>query len=154
MGMPMATRRIHIRPPGVKTGSTVGPFGPFRGTLGIHWVLGSIAVGLVIVLAGSWFMFREPPPPFERVESFTIDELAPGTAREAFAGIFLGRLEDGRALAVTEPPNCPLEVLAGEYVDCAERRYAFDGTGKQGRLAVLPVRIHHDAVYIDTSASE
>ena len=39
----MPTPRVHIRAPGVKTGSTIGPLGPFRGTLGIHWVLGSIA---------------------------------------------------------------------------------------------------------------
>jgi hypothetical protein len=150
----MATHRVHIRPPGVKTGSTVGPFGPFRGRLGIHWVLGAIAVGLVIVLAGSWFMFREPGPPFERVEAFTIDQVAPGTAREAFAGIFLGRTEDGRPFAVAEPDNCPLEPAGAEYVDCAERHYELDGTGRRGHLPVLPVQVHHDAVYIDTSAAE
>ena len=150
----MVTRRIHIRPPGVKTGSTVGPFGPFRGRLGIHWVLGSIAVGLVIVLAGTWFMFREPPPPFERVESFTIESVAPGTAREAFAGIFLGRTQDGRAFAVAEPANCPLEVELGEYVDCADRRYGLDGRGRKDSLSVLPVQIHRGAVYIDTSRAE
>ncbi|MDQ4005591.1 MAG: hypothetical protein M3135_04720, partial [Actinomycetota bacterium] len=119
----MATRRVHIRPPGVKTGSTIGPLGPFRGTLGIQWVIGSIAVGLVIVLAGSWFLFRQPGGPFERVESFTVDQVAPGTAREAFAGIFFGVTEDGRSFAVNEPANCPLEVIAGEYIDCAERHY-------------------------------
>jgi len=150
----MVTRRVHIRPPGVKTGSTVGPFGPFRGTLGIHWVLGSIAVGLVIVLAGSWFMFREPGPPFERVESFTIEDVAPGTAREAFAGIFLGRSEDGQAFAVLEPPNCPLEVVTDGYVDCAERAYALDGTGRTSSLSSVPFQIHRDDIYIDTSVSE
>ena len=148
----MATRRIHIRPPGVKTGSTIGPFGPFRGTLGIQWVIGSIAVGLVIVLAGSWFLFREPGPPFERVESFTLDQMTPGTAREAFAGIFFGLTEDAGAFAVAEPANCPIEVIAGEYVDCAERRYELDGTGRQGSLAAVPFEIVRDQIYIDTSA--
>ena len=150
----MATRRVHIRPPGVKTGSTVGPFGPFRGTLGIHWVLGSVVVGLIIVLAGSWFLFREPGPPFEPVESFTFEEVAPGTAKEALSGIYLGRMEDGRAFAVVEPVNCPLEVLPGVgYVDCAERRYAFDGAGRKASLTTVPFQIHQGAIYIDPSAA-
>ena len=150
----MATRRVHIRPPGVKTGSTIGPFGPFRGTLGIQWVIGSIAVGLVIVLAGSWFLFREPGPPFEPVEAFTADQVAPGTAREAFAGTYFGQTESGEAFVVEEPANCPIEVLAGEYVDCAERHYALDGKGKDGSLRTVPFQIHQDVIYIDTTAAE
>ena len=148
----MATKRIYIRPPGVKTGSKVGPFGPFRGTLGIQWVIASIAVGLVIVLAGSWFLFREPGPPYERVESFTLEQVSPGTAREAFAGVFFGLTEDGSPFAIAEPANCPLEVVAGEYIDCAERRYGLDGKGRQGSLAAVPFEIVRDGIYIDTSA--
>ena len=137
----------------MKTGSTIGPLGPFRGTLGIQWVVASMAVGLAIVLLVSWLLFREPGLPFEKVEEFTIDDVAEGTAREAFAGIYLGRTEDGEVFAVAEPPNCPLEIIEDGYLDCAERRYGLDGRGRKGRaLSQLPVRIRLGAIYIDTSA--
>jgi hypothetical protein len=150
---PMSTRRIHVRAPGVKTGQRIGPLGPFRGTLGIQWVVGSIAAGLVIVLIGTWFLFRPPGAPFQEVEGITLEDVAPGTAREVLAGVYLGMTTGGRAVAVAEPPNCPLEVVDGGYLDCARQRFALDGKGRKGRaLAVLPIRVHQEVVYIDTSA--
>jgi hypothetical protein len=138
----------------VKTGSTIGPLGPFRGTLGIQWVVASIAVGLVIVLVISWLLFREPGPPFQKVEEFTIEDVQPGTAREAFAGIYLARTGEGDVFAVAEPPNCPLEIVEGGFLDCAERRYGLDGRGRKGRaLTRLPVRVRLGDIYIDTSSS-
>lgn len=148
----MVTRRVHLRAPGVKTGSTIGPLGPFRGTLGIQWVIGAVAVGLVIVLAVTWVLFREPPPPFEKVEAFTYEELEPGAPAEAFAGIYVARTSDDRAMAVAEPLNCPLKLVPDGYVDCADRHYGLDGTGHKTALQQLPVRLHGGAIYIDTSA--
>jgi hypothetical protein len=149
---PMSTRRIHVRAPGVKTGQRIGPLGPFRGTLGIQWVVGSIAAGLVIVLIGTWFLFRPPGPPFQEVEGIGMEDVPPGTAREVLAGVYLGMTEAGRAVAVAEPPNCPLEVVDGGYLDCARQRFGLDGTGRKDRaLTVLPIRVHQDVVYIDTS---
>jgi hypothetical protein len=149
----MASRRIHVRAPGVKTGSTIGPLGPFRGRLGIHWVIGAIAAGLVLVLTVTWILFRAPGQPYEEVEAFTIEEVAPGTGREALPGVFFGRTEDGEPFAVAEPANCPLEVIDGGYLDCAEKRYGLDGVGRKGRrLEVLPVEIHRGVIFVDTSS--
>jgi hypothetical protein len=146
--------RIHIRAPGVKTGQRIGPLGPFRGTLGIQWVVGSIAAGLVIVLIGTWFLFRPPGPPFREVEGIGLDDISPGTAREVLAGVYLGMTEGGRAVAVAEPANCPMEVVEGGYMDCARQPFGLDGKGRKGReVAVLPIRIHRDVIYIDTSAA-
>jgi hypothetical protein len=151
---PMSTRRIHVRAPGVKTGSKIGPLGPFRGTLGIQWVVGAIAAGLVIVLAVTWLLFRKPGEPFREVEAFTLEQVPPGTAREALPGVFIGVTDDGRTIAVAEPANCPLEVIAGGYLDCTEKRYGLDGRGRLGRkLIVLPVQIHRGAIFIDPSAA-
>jgi hypothetical protein len=62
--------------------------------------------------------------------------------------------EGGRAVAVAEPPNCPLEVVDGGYLDCARKQFGLDGKGRKGRtLTVLPIRVHQDVVYIDTSAA-
>src|SRR5919108_5068224 len=93
---PVATgRKVHIRPPGVKTGSKIGPLGPFRGTLGIQWVVGSIVVGLLIVLIVTWLLFRAPGEPFRRVGP--LERFAPGTATEVLDNVFLSRTEDGEA---------------------------------------------------------
>jgi hypothetical protein len=150
----MPSRRVHLRAPGVKTGSTIGPLGPFRGTLGIQWVIGSVAVGLVLVLTGSWFFLREPPPPFEKVEAFTFEQLGVGTAREAFSGVFVGRPSEDDLYAVAELANCELELVPGGYLDCADRRFGLDGVGHKETLQRLPLEVHRGAIYIDISAAD
>ncbi len=52
----MAGRRIHIRVPGVKPGQKIGPLGPFRGRLGMHWVIASVVVGGLILAAGVYYV--------------------------------------------------------------------------------------------------
>ncbi len=146
--------RVRLRAPGVKTGSTIGPLGPFRGTLGIQWVIGSIAVGLIILLVVTLLLFKRPGPPYEPVG--TIDTVAPSTAREVLAGVFLGRTADGEPYAVAEPPNCLLEVLGDRYADCKGRQYELDGTpvaGERGGLVTLPIEIHWGDVYVDPTAA-
>jgi hypothetical protein len=55
MGL-MAGRRIHLRTPGVKPGQKIGPLGPFRGRLGVHWVIASVAVGALILAVGLYYV--------------------------------------------------------------------------------------------------
>jgi hypothetical protein len=144
-------RRIHVRPPGVKTGSTIGPLGPFRGTLGIQWVVGAIVAGLVIVLVVTWILFRPPGAPYRRVGP--VESFALGTATEVLDNVFLTRTEDGEAFAVTSRrPNCPLSRIERGLQDCAGRKYGFDGRAfneKRPSLPRLPVRIHQGDVYVD-----
>jgi hypothetical protein len=45
-------RRIHLRPPGLKPTTKVGTLGPYRGRLGLTWVIAPIVVGIVIAVAG------------------------------------------------------------------------------------------------------
>jgi hypothetical protein len=49
-GMPR--KRITIRPPGLKPTTKVGTLGPYRGRLGLAWVIAPIVVGVLIVIAG------------------------------------------------------------------------------------------------------
>ncbi len=153
---PVSVSRIHFRPPGVKTGSKIGPLGPFRGRLGLQWVIGSLAVGLVILMAATWGLTRagKPEPPFRSVG--TVDAFAPGTAREVLGGVYLGRTDDGQAYAVAEPVNCPLEVHRRGYRDCLDVLYDLDGTpanGKGERLQLLPLTVYRGEIFVDATAA-
>jgi hypothetical protein len=48
--------RLRFRPPGLKPSTKIGSLGPYRGRLGLPWVIAPIAVGLVIVAAGAAFL--------------------------------------------------------------------------------------------------
>ena len=54
----MARKRITIRPPGLKPTTKVGTLGPYRGRLGLAWVIAPIVVGVLIVIAGYLAVFR------------------------------------------------------------------------------------------------
>jgi len=45
-------KRIRFRPPGLKPTTKIGTVGPYRGRLGLAWVIAPIVAGIVIVLAG------------------------------------------------------------------------------------------------------
>jgi hypothetical protein len=42
--------------PGVKPGQKIGPLGPFRGRLGLHWVIASVVVGALILGVGLFYV--------------------------------------------------------------------------------------------------
>ena len=48
----MARKKITIRPPGFKPTTKVGTIGPYRGRLGLAWVIAPVFVGALIVIAG------------------------------------------------------------------------------------------------------
>ena len=48
----MAFRRIHFRPPGVKPWTKIGRLGPFRGRLGLAWVIAPLVLGVAVLVAG------------------------------------------------------------------------------------------------------
>lgn len=50
------SRRIRLRVPGVKPGQKIGPLGPFRGRLGLSWVIASIVVGAAILAFGLYYL--------------------------------------------------------------------------------------------------
>ena len=47
----MARKRIQIRPPGLKPTTKVGTLGPYRGRLGLAWVIAPLLAGVVILVA-------------------------------------------------------------------------------------------------------
>lgn len=54
----MARRKLSLRPPGVKPTTKIGTLGPYRGRLGLAWVIAPIVVGGCILLAGYLALFR------------------------------------------------------------------------------------------------
>jgi hypothetical protein len=43
---------VQLRPPGLKPTTKVSTLGPYRGRLGLAWVIAPIVAGMVILLAG------------------------------------------------------------------------------------------------------
>ena len=54
----MARRKLQIRPPGLKPTTKVGTLGPYRGRLGLAWVIAPLVAGAVILVAGYFAMLR------------------------------------------------------------------------------------------------
>jgi hypothetical protein len=54
----VARKRFRFRPPGLKPTTTVGSLGPYRGRLGLAWVIAPLVVAIVIVVAGSLALLR------------------------------------------------------------------------------------------------
>jgi hypothetical protein len=50
-------KRIRFRPPGLKPTTKVGTLGPYRGRLGLGWVIAPMVVGALLLLAvGIFFL--------------------------------------------------------------------------------------------------
>jgi hypothetical protein len=45
-------RRIRFRPPGLKPTTKIGTLGPYRGRLGLAWVIAPLAAGALILVFG------------------------------------------------------------------------------------------------------
>jgi len=54
----MARKRFRFRPPGLKPTTKVGTLGPYRGRLGLAWVIAPFVAGIVIVAAGYFALVR------------------------------------------------------------------------------------------------
>ena len=55
---PVARKRVRFRPPGLKPTTKVGTLGPYRGRLGLPWVIAPLVAGVVILLAGLFILTR------------------------------------------------------------------------------------------------
>jgi hypothetical protein len=52
LGTAMGRKLLRLRPPGLKPGTKVGTLGPYRGRLGIAWVIAPVVAGIAILVAG------------------------------------------------------------------------------------------------------
>jgi hypothetical protein len=144
-------RRVRFRPPGVKPGTRIGPLGPFRGRLGIHWVIAPLVVGALLLIAVWLLLVRGSSPggAFEPVGPAA--SFAEGTARQVnLPGIWVGRA-GGRLFAVIQEDGCALQFCRLRYVDCRGATYGLDGaaTTGSGGLDLLPLTVTKRTVYVD-----
>jgi len=51
-------KKLKFRAPGLKPGTKVGLLGPYRGRLGLAWVIAPIFIGLAIAIAGYLALIR------------------------------------------------------------------------------------------------
>jgi hypothetical protein len=51
-------KKLQIRPPGLKPTTKVGTLGPYRGRLGLAWVIAPLVAGVVILVAGFLVLAR------------------------------------------------------------------------------------------------
>jgi hypothetical protein len=54
----VARKRMQLRPPGLKPTTRVGTLGPYRGRLGLAWVIAPLVAGIVILVAGLLILTR------------------------------------------------------------------------------------------------
>src|ERR671935_2447297 len=55
---PVMTRRLRLRPPGLKPSTRIGTLGPYRGRLGLGWVVAPIVVGAALVIVAIFLFLR------------------------------------------------------------------------------------------------
>jgi hypothetical protein len=135
----------------VKPWTRIGPLGPFRGRLGIAWVVAPLVVGAVLIGAVWLLVLRNPAPggsfePVARAASFP-----EGRARPVdLPGVYVGRT-GGALFAVLQEDGCGLQVCSTHYVDCRGVSYGLDGeaTNGPGALSLLPLRVYRGMVYVD-----
>jgi len=135
----MSPRRTRFRPPGLKPWTRIGTLGPFRGRLGLSWMIAALVAGVVILAAG-WFA------PVGTASSFP-----PGTAREVdVPGTFVGSA-GGRLVAVLQEDGCMLTAADGHYRDCRGAIYDLSGAGSGGcgSLDLLPIASYKGTIYVD-----
>jgi hypothetical protein len=147
----MPRRRVRFRPPGLKPWTRIGTLGPFRGRLGLSWVLASIVLGVLLLAAGSYALLRPHPP------GGTFASVGPAASfREGYTravdvpGAFVARVE-GRLVAVVQEEGCALSVQGEGYRDCRGAVYDLRGNGPPGcgGLDLLVVKEYRGIVYVD-----
>ena len=122
----MAKKRFRFRPPGLKPTTKIGTLGPYRGRLGLAWVIAPIVVGAMILIAG--YLVLAPvtleaycwPPSAVRGEpvglrvstdasSFDVVVAREGAASEPVWSAEAGRRHD----RTKRPPTPPRTAVAG-----------------------------------------
>ncbi len=138
----MPRSRVRFRPPGLKPWTRVGTLGPFRGRLGLAWVIAPLVLG-VILLAFSWFfLIRTQPPGGAFVRAGDVTSFEPARTIDLGGALITVRLVDGGVATAAEAgspcPTYPTRVFRGSvYVDLQHPRPCDTPSGPPG-ITPLP----------------
>jgi hypothetical protein len=133
----------------VKPWTKIGPLGPFRGRLGLAWVIAPLVLGAVLLLAVWLLLIRDSAPGGTFVPAGSESAFVEGTPRPAgVGGEFVART-GGQLFAVAPDEGCPIKAAGAGYVDCQGDPYGLDGVGPDGVLDLLPIRVYKAVVYVD-----
>jgi hypothetical protein len=147
----MPRRRVRLRPPGLKPWTRIGTLGPFRGRLGLSWVIAALVVGVVVLGAGSYALLRPHPPGGTFVPVGAEASFTEGAGRPVdVPGAFVGRTHGG-LVAVVQQDGCALATQAGGYRDCRGDVFHLDGSSADGcrSLDLLLLSVYKGTVYMD-----
>jgi hypothetical protein len=133
----------------VKPWTKIGPLGPFRGRLGLAWVVAPLVLGLILLLAVWLLLVRDSAPGGTFMSAGPESSFEEGAARPAgIDGAFVART-GGQLFAVASDPGCPIRVVSAGYDDCKGASFGLDGVGPNGALDLLPIRVYKGVVYVD-----
>lgn len=145
----MGSHRIRVRPPGVKPWTRIGPLGPFRGRLGLAWVLAPLVLGVVLVVAVWLLLFRQGAPGGSYRRIGPEGAFAEGAAAPTgLPGVFVART-GGQLFAVSSDAGCRVRITKHGFVDCRGFNYGLDGEGTGRALDLLPLVVYRGQVYVD-----
>jgi hypothetical protein len=150
----VGSRRIRFRPPGLKPWTKIGTLGPFRGRLGLGWVIAPLVLGLVLVVAVWLLLFRHPTGPGGTFVDIGLQTAYVSGSPVRVSGltgpVYIVDLGE-RFVAMEGPPGCPLAPTTGGFTDCRGVRYALDGraTLSPGSARFLPIQLAKGHLYVD-----
>lgn len=119
-----------------------------RAPLGIQWVIASVVAGVVVVVAGTWFLSRTsqpPPPPFEATIAVAdLDGLA--ALRDGVVAVAAGgpvRVYLVPPSAVLCPINGRIEASNGSWSASTGRGFGTESLPRH------PSLVHAEVVWVD-----
>jgi hypothetical protein len=135
----------------VKPWTRIGPLGPFRGRLGLQWVIAPLVLGAVLAVA-VWALLAGSPAPGGAYRSVgSLASFPEGSAAAVgLPGVYVAR-SGGHLFAVKQQRGCPLTVVDHRFVDCRGNGFGLDGRslGAGAPLGLLPLTVHKGTVYVD-----
>ena len=85
----MARSRLRFRPPGLKPWTRIGTLGPFRGRLGLAWVIAPLVLGALLLLFAWLALFRHHSPDVPVAPATTAEVIRVGAPAQGSAMVMV-----------------------------------------------------------------
>lgn len=126
-----------------------------RAPMGIHWVWGSLAAGLVVVVAGVLLLVRDTTPRAPFVDVAAVADVASGAYDAELDALLV--VSGGRVEAFTTPAGAADLVLCPDArtIETTERVWNLNGRALDGDASLLrhPVALTGGRLYVDPTVT-